>query len=254
VPGERRRLDEWRTEMKKRGLAVGLAALAFLAVACGDDDDSAANSQYDAFCQAELEVEAAVFSGDPSAAEPAYEKLAAAAPVDAKQTVEKTIAAAKNMAESEGMPSEEFTSAYGELVEIVKDECGFGAVGVTAKDYEFEGIKDEVDAGATVITFDNKGSELHEILLMKLNEGVDLSAHEILELPEDEAMSKATPVAAAFSAPGAKGHTVAELEAGRYIAVCFIPVGMTPEALESGEEPQGEPHFMHGMMKEFEVA
>jgi len=224
--------------MKKRGLAAGLVALAFLAVACGDDDDSAANSQYEAFCQAELEVEAAVFGGDPSAAEPAFEALAAAAPVDAKETVDKTIAAAQDMADSQGPPSEEFTAAYADLVEIVKDECGFGAIGVTAKDYEFEGLKDEVDAGPTVITFKNEGTELHEIL----------------ELSEEEAMSKATPVAAAFSTPDATGHTVTDLAPGRYIAVCFIPVGMTPAALESGEEPQGEPHFTHGMMAEFEVA
>jgi len=105
-----------------------------------------------------------------------------------------------------------------------------------------------------VITFDNKGAELHEVLLMRVNDGVDLGAHEILELPDDEAMSKATPVAAAFSARGELGHTVTDLEPGRYIAVCFIPVGMTPASMESGEEPQGEPHFMHGMMQEFEVA
>ena len=240
--------------MKKRGLAAGLVALAFLAVACGDDDDSAANSQYEALCQAELEVEAAVFGGDPSAAEPAFEALAAAAPVDAKETVDKTIAAAQDMADSQGPPSEEFTAAYADLVEIVKDECGFGAIGVTAKDYEFEGLKDEVDAGPTVITFKNEGTELHEILLMKVADGVDMSAHEILELSEEEAMSKATPVAAAFSTPDATGHTVTDLAPGRYIAVCFIPVGMTPAALESGEEPQGEPHFTHGMMAEFEVA
>lgn len=240
--------------MKKRGIAAGLVALTLFAAACGDDDDSGASSQYEAFCAAELEVEAAVFEGGPGGAEAAFEALAAAAPVEAKETVDKTVAAARDMAQSEGMPTPEFTAAYADLVKVVKAECGFEAITIVGKDYAFEGIKDEHDAGPTVISFDNKGAELHEVLLMRVNDGVELSAQEILELPEEDAMGSATPVAAAFSAPGEAGHTVADLQAGRYIAVCFIPVGMTPESMESGEEPQGEPHFMHGMVQEFEVA
>ena len=34
---------------------------------------------------------------------------------------------------------------------------------------------------------------------------------------------------------------------GASAAVCFIPVGFTVEALQSGEEPDGAPHFTEGM-------
>jgi len=43
------------------------------------------------------------------------------------------------------------------------------------------------------------------------------------------------------------------LFAGEAFALCFIPVGFTMDALESGEEPEGAPHFTEGMVHEFEV-
>jgi hypothetical protein len=46
-----------------------------------------------------------------------------------------------------------------------------------------------------------------------------------------------------------------DLEPGRYVIACFLPVGATPEnmeALESGEL-QGPPHFTQGMLEEFTV-
>ncbi|MGH9113333.1 MAG: hypothetical protein ACRDZN_13725 [Acidimicrobiales bacterium] len=38
-----------------------------------------------------------------------------------------------------------------------------------------------------------------------------------------------TDVASAFAPPGENEYTVADLEAGEYIALCFIPTGMTSE-------------------------
>jgi hypothetical protein len=46
----------------------------------------------------------------------------------------------------------------------------------------------------------------------------------------------------------------AELDPGRYVAICFVPVGATPEALASGGPlPEDDGHFVHGMVTEFEV-
>lgn len=60
-----------------------------------------------------------------------------------------------------------------------------------------------------------------------------------------------------FGEPGDDDYFVADLEEGEYIALCFIPVGLTPEAAaaveEGGEEPQGPPHFTQGMRAEFTV-
>ncbi|MGQ0825516.1 MAG: hypothetical protein ACT4OX_10920 [Actinomycetota bacterium] len=43
------------------------------------------------------------------------------------------------------------------------------------------------------------------------------------------------------------------LEPNRHAALCFIPVGFTVEALASGEEPDGAPHFTEGMRQQFTV-
>jgi hypothetical protein len=80
------------------------------------------------------------------------------------------------------------------------------------------------------------------------------SLEELLALPEEEAMTKATEAGAAFAAPGTIGTGTADLsEPGRYGIVCFIPVGATPDVLQSGEEPEGPPHFTEGMFAEITV-
>ena len=72
-----------------------------------------------------------------------------------------------------------------------------------------------------------------------------------------KAMEKVTSGFGAFAFPGSSDSRIIELEAGEYLAVCFIPVGLTPEVAEAaesgGEEPQGPPHFTQGMRAEFTV-
>lgn len=43
-------------------------------------------------------------------------------------------------------------------------------------------------------------------------------------------------------------------EPGRYVAVCFIPVGTTPETPPEDFENLGPPHALQGMVAEFEVS
>lgn len=56
-----------------------------------------------------------------------------------------------------------------------------------------------------------------------------------------------------FAPPGAGNHITADLEPGRDVALCFVPVGATPEAMASGAPLEGEPHAMHGMVAELTV-
>jgi hypothetical protein len=104
----------------------------------------------------------------------------------------------------------------------------------------------------------NNGTEAHEMFVFRFNDDVDLSAAEVVALPEEEAMTKVTPIGGGFALPGATGYVVADLsEPGRYGMACFIPQGATPdklEALESGAETGGAPHHTLGMAAEFEVA
>jgi len=211
-------------------------------------------ASFDAFCQAELDVEAAVAAEDPAAIEPAFAALQEASPEGISGAVETAVTEAEKFLAAGGEPTEEFQAAYAEVVGFVSDNCGFGALDVLAKDYSFGGIGPEVPAGPTVVNFTNDGTELHEIILIRKNDDVTESFDELLALPEKQATKKTTEAGAAFAFPGEEGQTVVDLAAGEYIALCFIPVGLTPEVAASGEEPQGPPHFVEGMKVEFVVS
>lgn len=214
----------------------------------------------DAFCQAELDVEAAVVTGDPAAIEPAFAALQQSAPEDVAPAVETAITEAEAFLAEGGTPTPEFDDAYAEVVGFVSDNCGFGALDVLAQDYSFGGIGPEVPAGPTVINLVNDGTEVHEIVLIRKNDDVTESFEELLALPERQAMRKTTFAGVAFADPGEEGKTVVDLEAGEYIALCFIPVGTTPEVMAEMEpggpppEGAGPPHFVEGMQQEFIVS
>ena len=139
-------------------------------------------------------------------------------------------------------------------------------VEVTGIDYAFEGIPTEVEA-STEFTFTNgSDKEAHEMILMRVNDGETRSLDELLALPEEEAMQAVAMKGVAVAMPGEDGQVVeGELvadEPGRYVALCFIPVGADPdsmaEAMESeGPPPEdpnaGPPHFVQGMKTEFTV-
>ena len=65
--------------------------------------------------------------------------------------------------------------------------------------------------------------------MARINDDVTLSTDELLALPEEEVFTMITMVGGAFAAPGTTGNTVMDLTPGRYVAVCPIPQGMTPE-------------------------
>jgi hypothetical protein len=247
------------SKMMKRAVAAGLAGMLLLA-ACGDDGDNAGakagatDASYTSFCQAEVKLEAAIASEDPDAAQSSMTALSAATPAAAKATVDKTIAEAQKFLAANDLPTPEFNAAYGDMIGVVKDKCGFGELDVTAKEYQFSGLSGAVKAGPQVVSLANKGTEYHEIELMRVNDGVTLSATDLVALPEDEAMSKVSLAGSAFAAPGETGYTVADLQAGRYVAVCFLPVGSTASAMSGGQQPDGPPHAMQGMVSEFTVS
>jgi hypothetical protein len=148
---------------------------------------------------------------------------------------------------------------------------------VTAYEYGFGDLPTSVPAG-TSLGLTNIGAELHEMILVRKNDGVTESWDELLAMPEEEAFQKATALGPLFAAPGETaaigiGATgpepmsaiTVELE-GDYIALCFIPQGMTelPDfSAESGASPaasaavepapEGPPHFVLGMRQEFTV-
>jgi plastocyanin len=128
---------------------------------------------------------------------------------------------------------------------------------VTAMDYHFDGLPTSVPAGTT-IALDNQGAEIHELIAVRRNDGVTETWDELLALPEAEAMAKVTIVGQLLAGPGeaAEGTLTVDQE-GDYLAVCFVPEGMTqmpdPAASPDPSVEFGPPHFLLGMKQEFTV-
>jgi hypothetical protein len=242
-----------------------------------DGSAEASSPEAEAFCTAEVAAEAAFASEDPAQIGPAVEALTGAAPADAAPLVEAVLANAENQ------ESPEFAEAYSALIEYMKANCGFAELGVAASDYAFGGVPTELPAGPIIVSIENIGQELHVFEVARINDDVTLSTEELFALPEEEVFTMITMVGGAFAAPGSTGHTVMDLTPGRYIAVCPIPQGLTPEveaqlAESEGSAPEGSapsatdtagtepagsvpggpslgpPHFTLGMFQEFTVS
>ena len=254
--------------MKKRASAVLLAVGMLVLGACGDDDDtsdeasaSTDEASEDTTDDTEPEGEAAAAGEwcepymELLAGEPAPEEIREVAAIAPEAAVEPLEAIADGFeADPEGFfDTEEFSTSYTAVGEVANDDCADEVIDITATDYAFAGIPSELDASTIGVTFANEGAEFHELAVMRKAEGVTQSWDEILELPEEETGELVTEVGGGFSPPGATSTALLDLsEAGEYIAVCFIPVGATPEANE--EEVDGPPHFTQGMRSEFTVS
>ena len=174
----------------------------------------------------------------------------AAAPADIKPAVDTVIS--ETRAGNPGSPA--FTSAYLEITDFAIERCGFGEVAVSASDHAFAGLADTLDAGPVVVELDNTGTEFHQLMIMRLDEGVTVD--DLLALPEDQIVATARPVGGAFAAPGETGSGMLDLDPGRDVAICFLPTGATPEnmpKLQSGEL-NGVPHHTQGMVQEVTVS
>ena len=260
--------------MKQRGRIMRLAAtgLAITAIvgACGDDDaDAPGASDY---CQASLALETApepdidfetATPEEMTAATKVYaaetflplaQRLQELAPDEISADVEIGMAAVNRLAETGDFETAfgdpEFEAALDRMHAHDVDTCEWNTVDVRAADYAFQGVPSEVDAGVTSFEFKNGGTEVHEMVLFRINDGVTETLEELLAMPEEEVVTKTTMVAQTGAVPGEDEYSVADLTAGRYAMLCFVPEGTHSEEMEG----TGEPHFMRGMVYEFSVA
>ncbi|HEY8524677.1 MAG TPA: hypothetical protein VIL48_06935 [Acidimicrobiales bacterium] len=277
---------------KTGGAVLAALALTLGLAACGDDDDDTAADGGDApaelaadeaadeaggdtaaYCDAHLALESApppdidfatatpdeitegvrTYAAD--VMRPLAEEVLATAPDELSDDFAVLDAALDQMAAS-GDPSAfdapEATEAERRIHAHDLEACEWATVDVTAADYAFDGLPDELTAGVTSFELANEGQEAHELLLLRKNDGVTQSAEELLALPEEEAMELVTMVGDPPSAPpGADDYAIVDLEPGDYVAACFVPTGATGE---DGPPPAGPPHAAHGMVAEFRVA
>ena len=197
-------------------------------------------------------------SEDPALIGPALEALTAAAPADVVPSVE-----AVNANVEAGPFDPAFVEAYAGMTDWMRENCGFAQLDLAASEYAFGGFPAELPAGPTIISLENIGEEVHEVVIMRINDDVTQSVQEILELPEEESAEMATEQAFAFAFPGAVGETVTDFTPGRYVALCFLPENADPEFIAQMAGPEstepeganfGPPHFTLGMIHEFTVA
>jgi hypothetical protein len=273
--------------MHRQRLSTGLAAVAIaalIAAGCGDDDndDDAADtpsasadggSNVEAYCDAVLDIETApepdldfeTATPDEQAAalrdyatetmQPLVAAALAAVPDEIADEGDVASRAIDEMAETgdpSAMDRADVVAANETLHAFDLENCGWARQDVTATEYAFAGLPDQLEAGPVSFELSNDGTELHELQLFRRNEGVTEPVDELLALPEDQVMAKVTLVdSGAFAPPGESGYLVVDLDAGDYIALCFIPAGMTDNDQPPPED--APPHAAQGMVAEFAV-
>jgi hypothetical protein len=135
------------------------------------------------------------------------------------------------------------TAATAEVADPLAD------VTVDMHDFAFT-MPDEVLEGHFSMKVVNSGSQPHEVIIFKLNEGA--TVEELLAFAAEAAESDGPPatdggpgemVGAAYPVAGGGAEVIyLHLETGNYVAVCFIP-----------DPASGKSHLELGMVKEFTV-
>jgi hypothetical protein len=128
-----------------------------------------------------------------------------------------------------------------DLTPIPTAEAARRVIDVTARDYAFD-VPDTIAPGPMTFRFLNRGPDVHHVYIVVMPEGKtlqDLMRETRGELLPAWAHAVGGPGA---QIPGGRGETSLSLVPGRYAMVCIVPA------------PDGVPHLMKGMMKEFTVA
>lgn len=143
-------------------------------------------------------------------------------------------------------------------------------VNVTASDYAFGDVPASLPAGGRLTLVNTSDVEVHELVAVRLPDGEERPAAELVALPEAELgalFGAGEPAAVVLAPPGGAPAIPAVddgtlAEPGRYLLLCAIPVGADPgaymEAAAASQEgpPEGfdgPPHFTQGMVAELEV-
>jgi plastocyanin len=143
------------------------------------------------------------------------------------------------------------------------DHAAGATVEVLGVDYAFDDVPAAVEPG-TSLTFTNTSDvEVHEMVVLRVDDDETRSLEELLELPDDEAEQVTEYVGMRVALPGEDGLDGVTLdEPGRYLLLCFIPQGAEVQpyrdAIEGDSDgpPQvdgGPPHAAIGMASEVTV-
>ena len=142
---------------------------------------------------------------------------------------------------------------------------------VSGVEYAFVGLPMSVPAG-TSLTFSNTGAELHEMAVARIADDTTESLEELLAMGDaaiEEGKVELIGEMPLFAGPYSPAEGAIPLERdGQYVAICFIPQGMTDasvfELMGPGMDPEAlpedvqallanPPHVALGMIQPFEV-
>jgi hypothetical protein len=120
-------------------------------------------------------------------------------------------------------------------------ETPHGDVTMKLTDYDFS-LSQPLTPGRRTIVVENAGPQPHEVVLLKLAPGRKVEdfgkwAETMKGPPPAEPLGGVT-----FLDKGARGSFTADVSAGEYGLICFVP-----------DAKDGKPHFVHGMMKTIKV-
>jgi plastocyanin len=113
---------------------------------------------------------------------------------------------------------------------------------ITLKDYEFQSSK-PLTPGRHTILVENAGPQPHEVVLLKLAAGKTVEDFALWAEGGMKGPPPAEPLGGVTVLDqGGKGSFSAELTAGDYGLICFVP-----------DAKDGKPHLAHGMMRTIKV-
>lgn len=227
-----------------------------------DDSASTASAEFcDGFVELDMAFQAAP-GDDPDAIGPYIETeitprveiVRSAVPAEVEDEVTVMIDAIEAVASTgdfSAFESPEFANASATIYPYLGNACDLAMLDVLALDYSYGGVPSTVDAGPTVVTLRNESEsgEVHEMGFARVNDDVDLTVEELLAIPMEELEQSVEISGGVFALPGSSGGTILSLTPGRWVYVCFIPVGSV-----NGEEGTGPPHIAEGMYGELIVS
>jgi hypothetical protein len=118
------------------------------------------------------------------------------------------------------------------------------ALAVSAKEYSFT-TSPSVQAGFVDISLDNQGTQGHQAIVARINDGVTPAqlAEANAKDPSGESALGLVALKGGVNgiAPGTKQSVVSKLDAGNYLMICFLPA------------PDGQTHAQKGMVTPFTV-
>ena len=128
-------------------------------------------------------------------------------------------------------------------------ECGYGQLNVDATDQGFQGVPDTTSAGPVAVSLRNRGQDAHQAVVSRAADGVTETYPEILALPLDQQLQKATVLGMVQADPGGVDTVFLRLTPGRHGVVDLLPQGTTSVDAPGG----GPPNYTVGLVAEFRV-